>query len=189
MADSLICLVRPMLKLVKILFNKVDCGSIIAICAPRFSGKSHLISQTIGKKYKLLDLEQNIMLHLTSDEKQMLTSFESSNESYNLHYYPLCKKYLVELKKNWKHKALIIFSSDFELLKYCGLTDDKINVFIPSNSLADAIRANLNEHDTKLFDNSRTELMLKGSKKVNAYSSFDDFNKMIISKFKLQNKL
>lgn len=187
--DSLICLVRPLLMGLKAIFKKVDCGKIEAVVAPRFSGKSHLVSQAIGKKYKLLDLEENIKLHLTADEKQMLSSFESSNASYNLHYYPLVKKYLIELRKNWKHQNLLIFSSDYELLKYCGMSDSQINVFIPSNSLATAITSNLNEHDQRLFDSSRTELMLKGSDKVVSYSSFDDMNKLIIAKWKLQNKL
>lgn len=184
--ENAICIALPIIRAVVGLVKKIKCSSTVGVCAPHYSGKSYFINSVISKKYALLDLESNVELHMKPEEKQLLNSI-GENSSKNLHYFPICKKYLEEVKKNHKGKKLIVFSSNYELLEYCGISD--IMSFVPSNSLADNIKLNLNENDKKDFDANRIALMLKAGSKVLSYNTFDDFGKAIINKYKLQMKL
>jgi hypothetical protein len=188
-AEALLCLIKPLVVIVTTLYQKVNCSRLYGVCIPKHSGKSYLVSMCLGDNIELLDLEANLNLHLTESEKETLKSFESSNSSYNLHYYPLARKYLEEVRKNFKHKNIMVFSSNYDLLVYCGVSKSNIKTYVPSNDLSNNIRNNLNDHDKKIFDSSRIELMLKGANKLISYHSFDDMNKDIIRKFKLSIKL
>ncbi len=185
MESILSCFIAPLVKMAIEGIKKIKCQGDVAICAPHNSGKSFFINNVSSKKFALLDLEENVALHLSKEEKELLGALDN-NSSKNLHYFPLCKKYLQEIKKNHKGRNLIIFSSNFELLEYCGLK--KIYSFVPSNSLTENIKLNLNEEQKKIFESSRIDLMLK-AKDITSFNSFDDFNKSLINKYKLQAKL
>lgn len=182
------CIVAPLAHILFKLFKKVKCGGpMVGICAPHYSGKSYFINSVNSKKYALLDLEANIDLHMTADERNLLKNLNSENSSRNLHYFPIAKRYLDEIKKNHKGKKILVFSSNYELLEYCGIK--YILSYVPSNSLSDNIKLNLDEQAKMIFDSNRVDLMLKAGKKLISYNNFDDFNKDIINKFKLQIKL
>lgn len=185
--ENLICILGPLVKGLITAIKKIKCSGDVAICAPHNSGKSYFINSVSSKNYALLDLEENVALHLTEQEKQLLNSLNNDNSSRNLHYFPLCKKYLLDIKKNHKGKKLIVFSSNYELLEYCNLKN--IISFIPSNVLAENIKLNLNEEKKKEFENNRVELMLKAGNKMISFNNFDDMGNFIINKFKLQRKL
>ena len=113
------CLARPLLSAVGKL-RKVDCGSVNAVVLPRYSGKSTFINSVSSKDYLLLDLESNIQLELSEAERQKLQSLVG-NSSYNLHWFPIARDYLKKIRENHKHKRLIVFCSDLELVKYLGI--------------------------------------------------------------------
>lgn len=188
-AETLLCLIKPLIVIITTLYKKINCSKLYGVTIPKHSGKSYLVSMCLGNDTELLDIEANVSLSLTEAEKETLKSFESSNSSYNLQYYPLCRKYLEQVRKDFKNKNIIVFSSNYDLLVYCGVAKSNIKTYVPSNDLSNNIRQNLNEHDKKIFDSSRIELMLKGAKKLISYHSFDDMNKDIIHKFKLSIKL
>lgn len=184
--ENALCVIMPILKATYNILKKIKCSNTIGICAPYYSGKSYFINSVMSKKYALLDLEANVELHMTKEEKDLLTNL-GENSSKDLHYFPICKKYLEQIKKNHKGKKLLVFSSNNELLKYCGIYE--IFNFVPSNSLADNIKLNLTEQQKKEFEANRIALMLKASNKVISFNSFDDFGKELVNKFKLQMKL
>lgn len=182
------CLISPLAHLLIKMVKRIKCGGpVVGICAPHYSGKSYFINSVISKNYALLDLEANVDLHMKPEEKELLKNMGNENSSRNLHYFPIAKKYLDEVKKNHKGKKILVFSSNYDLLEYCGIGN--ILSYVPSNSLSDNIKLNLKPDEKSMFDSNRVDLMLKAGKKLISYNNFDDFNKDIINKFKLQIKL
>lgn len=186
MEGILSCFLAPLAKLIWSGIKKIKCPQDVAIVAPHYSGKSFFVNSVSSKKFALLDLEENVRLHLSKEEKELLASL-NNNSSYNLHYFPVVKKYLQQIKKDHKGKNLIIFSSNYELLEFCGIKN--IMSFVPSNELSNNIKLTLDEDKKKQFDSSRVDLMLKAGDNLISFNSFDDFGKQIINKFKLQAKL
>lgn len=188
MADlsSVLCILRPVVMVAGKMFKSIKCNRIFGICVPCKAGKSLFIdSISVSDNYLLLDLERNLELTMTQEDAQRLNALKGT-ASYQIHAYPIYKRYYEEIIKNYRNKAIIVFCSDLRLMAYLGIK--KTYTFIPSNTLSDAIRANLDEHDAKLFTDSRLELLLN-AKKMISYSSFDELQKALQAKFKLQVKL
>lgn len=185
MADALLCLVRPLLSGVVKLISGATCNKVVAVVVPRYCGKSHFVNSISADSTLLLDLEENITLQLSADEKEKLQSLVG-NSSYNLHYFPICKKYLEETKKNHKFKRIVIFVSDLSLVKYLGIKE--VHTFIPSNTLTRTLGDTLTEDKKSKLEESRLALLL-ATKKINTFSDFGELSKALIDKFKLQQKL
>ena len=131
--ENTICIILPLVKGFYNMLKKVKCAGISGVCAPHHSGKSHFINSVVSKKYALLDLEENVRLLMSAEEKAILNNMSESS-SKELHYFPLCKKYLEQIKKDHRGKKLIVFSSNYDLLVYCGIVD--ILTYVPNNSLS-----------------------------------------------------
>jgi hypothetical protein len=184
--SSALCILRPVLMVAGKVFKSVRCNSIFGVCIPAKAGKSMFIdSISVSDNYLLLDLERNLELTMSSEDAQRLNALKGT-ASYQVHAYPIYKRYFDEIVKNYRRKSILVFSSDLRLMAYLNIK--KTYTYIPSNSLADVMRSNLQEHDAKLFTDSRLELLLN-AKKMISYNSFDDLQKAIQTKFKLQIKL
>ena len=162
---------------------------MIGICIPRYSGKSTLCNSLDSTEYHIVDLEQLCQLQMTEAEKQTLEKMSAQSvKSYSLHYYPLAKKYLDELRKSHKGKKFLVVASSVELLKYCKIKT--IRSYVPSNALTKNIQDNLTEVEARLFASSRVDIMLQSSKKaLNSFNAFDDMVRDIAHVFKLQQRL
>lgn len=184
--SSVLCILRPLVRVAGAVFKSVRCNTIVGVCLPTKGGKSMFIdSISVSDNYLLLDLERNLELTMRAEDAQRLNELKGT-ASYQIHAYPIYKKYYDETVKNYRRKSIVVFSSDLRLMKYLGIK--KTYTYIPSNSLADVLRSNMPEHDAKLFTDSRLELLLN-AKKMISYNSFDDLQKALQSKFKLQVKL
>lgn len=188
--SEVLCLLKPFFILGAKALMKVKCPSgMVGVCAPRHAGKSTLIHSTESTEWELVDLEELVKLSLTEQEKKTLESLNGQNvKAYSLHYKPLAKKYLQQLKKQHKGKRFLVFASDIETLKYCGIAT--IHSWVPSNSLARTITEHLNEEEARIFSSSRIDIMLNASKKLlSSFNSFDDYVKDVANKFNLQMRL
>lgn len=185
MAEAALCLVRPVLNALGSLLKKMTCNSVVAVVLPRHCGKSSFINSITAKDSLLLDIEENVQLEMSEGERTKLQTL-SGNASYNLHYFPICRDYLNKVKKNHKFKKIIVLCSDLELCRYLGIS--AVFTFVPSNSLAKTLGEAFPEDQKARFEESRLSLLL-GTKKIYTFNGFDDLHKMIIQRFKLQQKL
>lgn len=180
------CLARPLFSVLGKL-KKVDCGSVNAVVLPRCAGKSTFINSVSSKDYLLLDIEENLKLELSEAERSKLQSLVG-NSSYNLHYFPLARDYLKKIRENHKHKRLVIFCSDLELVKYLGIKN--VFTYVPSNGLSERIKMGLEEEQRAVYEQSRMELLIHAKDKaLTAYNDFTALAQMISAQFKLAQKL
>lgn len=182
---ELLCLIRPLLSGIGSLLKKATCNRVVAVVLPRHCGKSTFINSISVGDTLLLDIEENVQLEMSEAERSKLQNL-SGNASYNLHYFPICRDYLNKVKTNHKFKKIIVLCSDLELCKYLGIS--AVFTFVPSNSLARTLSDAFPEDKKARFEESRLSLLL-GTKKIFTFNGFDDLNKMIIERFKLQQKL
>lgn len=183
--STLLCFLRPIYSIL----TKIRCnsGSLSAIVIPRFSGKSTFVSTVCSKEYLLLDIESNIQLSLTEEEKSRLNSLVG-NSSFNLHFYPLAKAYLTNIQQNHKNRKIIVVSSDLELVKYLGIK--YILAYVPTNTLGDAVKANLSEEQKAIYEQSRIDLLINIKQKdISSFTDFQSLTQMIMNKYKLSQKL
>ena len=166
--------------------NGVKCGQMIAIVIPRFSGKSTFINSVNSTNYLLLDLEENVTLEMTDAERAKLGGLVG-NASYNLHYFPICRDYLKKIRDNHKNKAILVFCSDMELVKYLGIP--KVYAYAPSNQLSERIKTNLPEAERAKYDQSRLELLIHNKEKMISFNDFNTLTQSVINKFHLTMKL
>ena len=184
--NRLCCLCSPVARCFRSLKSGVKCGQMIAIVIPRFSGKSQFINSVNSTNYLLLDLEENVTLEMTEVERTKLQGL-IGNASYNLHYFPICRDYLKKIRDNHKNKAILVFCSDMELVKYLGIS--KIYAYAPSNQLSERIKADLPEADRAKYEQSRLELLIHNKEKMFSFNDFNQLTQSIINKFKLTMKL
>lgn len=185
--EALSCLVGPVIGLVKLVFKKSKCPQIVAVCVPRFSGKSTFINSVSSNDYLLLDLEANVKLVMTDEEKTQLQSLQG-NPSYDLHYKPIAKKYLDKIREEHKGKSIIVFVSSLELCKYCGIK--KVHTFIPSQSLTEQIKGQANGENQRAFEACRNQLLCQlKPKQLNTYDTFLNLAQQLKDKFNLVSKL
>jgi hypothetical protein len=184
--SAIACLFRPLLNFLGKAKN-INCGSLTAIIIPRFSGKSTLISSVVSRTHLLLDIEENVKLELTEQEKVKLNSLVG-NSSFNLHYYPIVRDYILKVRNNHKHKKIVIVCSDIELVKYLNIKNHFC--YVPSNSLTENIKTNLADTEKTIYEQSRLDLLVNVNQKdITSYSDFATLANMIIGKFKLAQKL
>lgn len=169
---------------------RVQClGSMQGICIPRHSGKSTLCNSLDSTEYHIVDLEELCRLQMTDAEKQTLEKMGAQSvKSYSLHYFPLARKYLDELRKSHKGKKFLVVASSVELLKYCKIKN--IRSYVPSNELTRRLQDNLVDQEARLFATSRVDIMLQSSKKaLNSFNAFDDMIRDVANFYKLQQRL
>ncbi len=188
--STLMCILTGGVSLLYRACKSVKCGNIKCIVIPTKCGKSTLIGNLTDFNFKILDLEENALLSLSQEERDKLNQMKG-NSSFNLHYYPLVKKYLDNIKENFKHNNLLIFCSDIELAKYCGITKKNIYSFVPSNRLTNEILNRVvsqNTTEKQIFESSRLNVLLKNIN-LKSYDSYDELKNLVMNKFKLKSKL
>jgi hypothetical protein len=184
--ESLACLVGPVIALLKA-FGKVKCPHMAGVVIPRYAGKTTFTQSITSNDYLILDLEENVKMMMSENEKAQLLSLQGS-PSFNLHYYPLCLKYLDEIRANHKGKSIIVFLSSLELAQYCKIKT--LHTYIPCSKLCDEIKARLGQDAQKVFETCKNDLLVKlKPKQLNVYSSFEQLTDFLCAKFKLVSKL
>lgn len=184
-----ICILLPIVKFL----SKIKCrySSLSAVVSPRKSGRTELVKSLEDKRYILLDLDSSVKMEMTNEETQKLNQLERDNEStsYNSFYYPLCKRYLQKLKKNFKKKNIIVFSSDPELVKYLEISN--VLYLSPSNKLFSTILDKYQNDNglKKLLQQSRDNVVSHAGKKLCAYNSYEQMMSLVADKFSLKPKL
>lgn len=184
-----ICIISGILSLL----SRIKCKwtRVSAIVAPKRSGKTELIKQLEHKDFILLDLESCIRLEMSNDELSKLSQLEKNFEetSYNAFYYPVCKRYLNKIKKDFKRKSIIVFSSDANLIQYLGISN--VLYLSPSNKLFTSILEKVgNDENTKrLLQKSRDSIVSKAGTKLQAFQSYEHLMDMVVDKFGLKPKL
>lgn len=185
--EFLTCVVSPVLFLMGKMCKNIKCPKVVAVVVPRFGGKSTFIQSVSSNNYLLLDLEENVKMMMTDSEKSQIESLQGSN-SFNLHYYPLVKKYLKSIVLDHPNKNIVVFVSSLDLAKYCEIKT--INAFVPSSNLCDTIKAGLSGEAQKLFDTSKNDLLVKlKPKQLNVYDSWLKLGELLSDKFDLTSKL
>ncbi len=185
--ESLSCVIGPAFGVFKFLFKRIKCPQIVAVCVPRFSGKSTFINSVSSNEYLLLDLEANVKLVMTDEERNQLQSLQG-NPSYDLHYKPIAKKYLDRIREEHKGKSILIFVSSLELAEYCGIK--KVFTYVPSQTLSDQIKTQLNGENQRIFETCKNQLMCQlKPKQLNTFDTFLNLASQLKDKFKLVSKL
>jgi hypothetical protein len=185
--ENLGCLISPVILILSKLFKNVKCPQVVAVVVPRFGGKSNFIQSVSSNDYLLLDLEENVKMMMSDNEKAQLESLQGSN-SFNLHYFPLVNKYLKSVIADHPNKNILVFVSSLDLAKYCGIKT--IQAFVPSSSLCDSIKGSLAGDVQRLFDASKNDLLVKlKPKQLNVYNSWTQLNELISDKFHLTSRL
>lgn len=185
--SDLVCLIRPVLSVLSKFIKSIRCHQLVAIVSHHKAGKSHFINSIQSKDWLILDLEENVKMNLTENEKVHLNKF-IGNSSFNIHYYPKCREYLDDVEKNHKNKNIIVFCSDYDLVKYLKIKT--VYCFAPSNNLSEMIKNNIQDEDElKNYNENRLKVILDAGSKLITFNSFDEFSQKLISKFKLQQKL
>jgi hypothetical protein len=126
-ASQVGCLAFNLFSLIVNKIRGISCNNVVAVVLPNHAGKTELTRRLQSDKYHLLDIENQVALTLTPTEREQLKDMNSSR----LFYYPKCKKYLDEVKLNFKHEAIIVLCSNVALCKYLKIK--KVFSFIPNN--------------------------------------------------------
>jgi hypothetical protein len=197
--ESVACLVVPTVTIARSLFN-MNCGKLSGVVIPAGCGKTELCKSFQTNKYILLDLEAVLKLELTAEQLTKLDQFKAAGEmaSYNNYYYPIAREYINSLRENFKHKNIIVFASDADLLAYCKV--GKILQLAPSNKLfeqtivVDAITKAVGgaPHQDAIKDQlkaGRDSVIRAAGKSLKVYNDFGQLQDMIADKFRLKLKL
>lgn len=188
MTSEMLCFIMPIIRGILSAVRHIRCGAdIYGVIVPRKSGKSMFVSQISSSKYCLIDLDENIKVILSTEEQAKIDKLNET--SRKLHLFPLCKKYVAELRKQHRDKKLIILSSSLELVEYCGIHKKDIYNFSPSATLSETIKCSLSVEEQAEFEHNKLELVLRADS-LTTYNSFEDLGKEIMTKFKgLQLKI
>lgn len=185
--ENLACIATPILLGLSKIFKSVKCNHLVAVVVPRFGGKSSFIQSVSSNNYLLLDLEENVKMMMSDNERLQLESLQGSN-SFNLHYFPLVNKYLKDIVENHPNKNILVFVSSLDLAKYCKIKT--VNAFVPSSNLCDSIKAGLTGELQKLFDASKNDLLVRlKPKQLNVYNSWEQLSELLSDRFGLTSKL
>lgn len=184
--NAVICVLRPVLLALSKMFKGIVCNRIVGLAIPAKAGKS-VLSDNISthENWLILDVERLIELSMTKEEAERLSHIKGTS-SYQIHAYPMYKKYYLDILKSHKNRNIIVMASDLRLLDYLGIK--KTYTFVPNNKLADAISKTLDEDNCKLFNDTRLDL-LANTKNYITYEGFDKLGELLVEKFKLRTKL
>lgn len=184
--NAVLCVIRPLLLGLSKVFKNIVCARIVGLAIPAKAGKS-VLSDAISThdNWLILDVERLVELSMSAEEAERLNKIKGT-ASYQIHAYPIFKKYYIELLKAHKGRNIICLVSDLRLLEYLGIK--KTYTFVPDNKLADAMLKSMAEDDSKLFTDSRLDLLANTHNYI-TYRGFDDLRDLICEKFKLRTKL
>lgn len=186
MVEAINCLIGPAISILISLFKRIKCPKIQAVVIPKFSGKTSFINTVNSNELLLLDLEANVKLTMTADEQAQLDKL--TGQSFNLHYFPICKAYLNDIIKKNPGKSFVVFVSSIDLAKYCQIKS--IHSFVPCSELSDRIKQNLGEHMQKAFDNCKNDILVKlKPNQLHVFSSWENLAQQLCAKFNLVSKL
>jgi hypothetical protein len=177
---------------VKLLKSRMRCSRISGIVLPSKGGASTMVERLAQSDNAIiLDLNNNIEMNLSEKEMEIFKSLSRQSPSFAVHIYPLLKRYVQNVKKNFPHKKIIVVGSNIKELQYCGIKKGDILSFIPNTEFSNIIMgALMSETDKELFQNSRLELLLGTKEKLrNVYESYDDLQKKITAKYGLSVKI
>jgi hypothetical protein len=184
--NAVLCVVRPLLLGLSKVFKNIVCSRIVGLAIPSKAGKS-VLSDGISShdNWLVLDVERLIELSMSAEEAERLKHIKGTS-SYQIHAYPIYKKYYLDILKAHPRKNIICLVSDLRLLEYLGIK--KTYTFVPDNKLADAMVKAMGDEDAKLFTDSRLDLLANTHNYI-TYKGFDDLATLIVDKFKLRTKL
>jgi len=184
--NTVICVLRPIVLGLSKMFKGIACNRIVGLAIPAKAGKSVLADNiSVADNWLILDVERLIELSMTQEESDRLAKLKGTS-SYQIHAYPLYKKYYLDILKAHKNRNIIVLASDLKLLDYLGIK--KTFTFVPNNKLSDCIAKSLDEASAKLFTDTRLELLANTNKYI-TYDGFDKLADLLATKFKLQTKL
>ena len=184
--NAVLCVVRPILLGLSKIFKSIVCSRIVGLAIPAKAGKT-VLSDAISthENWLILDVERLIELSMSAEEAERLNRIKGT-ASYQIHAYPIYKKYYLEILKSHPKRNIICLVSDLRLLDYLNIK--KTYTFVPDNKLTDAMTKAMSEDDAKLFTDTRLDL-LANTKNYVAYRGFDDLRDLICEKFHLRTKL
>jgi len=184
--NTVICVLRPIVLGLSKVFKNIACNRIVGLAIPAKAGKSVLADNiSVADNFLILDVERLIELSMTQEESDRLAKLKGTS-SYQIHAYPLYKRYYLEILKAHKGRNIIVLASDLKLLAYLNIK--KTFTFVPNNKLSDMIVKSLDEDSAKLFTDTRLELLANTNKYI-TYDGFDKLADLLATKFKLQTKL
>lgn len=183
--NAVLCVVRPIILGLSKVFKNIVCSRIVGLAIPAKAGKTVLSDAISTNEWLILDVERLIELAMTKEESDRLVHIKGT-ASYQIHAYPIYRRYYVDLLKAHKGRNIIVMASDLKLLAYLGIK--KTYTFVPDNKLADAVMKSMDEEASKLFVDTRLEL-LANTRDYITYRGFDDLRDLVVDKFKLQTKL
>lgn len=123
--------------------RREQAGYTCAVIMPRRSGKTRLCSKLQGSGGKIPSLLVDINEVLKDD----MDGVVKNEQNYRVVYYPKAKQYLDTLKSNFQKHRIIIFSDDYELINYLGITD--VVVYAPRLALHSALIESVSDKDTR----------------------------------------
>lgn len=175
----------------KVIQTKIKCNIIQGVVIPSKGGCSKLVdSVAVSDKYVVLDLNENIKLNLNPDELKLFESIDRNNASFTIHIFPLYKKYIEKVKKDFKGKQIIVLASSAKELEYCGI--NRIHIYIPNTEFSNIINCSLESDKSSqdVFNKSRMDLLLSTKeKKRTIYESFDSLKKEFVARYKVEIKI
>jgi hypothetical protein len=191
MTEAVVCGFLNFIPRVFQFIANINCNRVIGVVLPKASGKSCVARDFIkDKQTDIIDIESVVRLTIDNETLKKLDELKGKKEmtSYNTMFYPICKNYIDNIRKNFKNKKLIVLSSDRTLLKYCGT--EKTFVFVPSNEFSNKIKASLEPDVSALFEANKTDILLNaGLEKINVFNDFNELAQLLGKILKLRYKL
>jgi hypothetical protein len=181
MAETLACALFKFVPTIINWLRGVKCSSPLNGLVLPF-GKSQLVKslQAHQKNLKLIDLEAQVLLEISTEDQQKLQELKNKQEvqTYSQKFKVLAKTYVESLRKNFKKEKFILVASDMDLLIYCGVKKSNITSFVPSNAFWKQISESMDDPTLRqVYEMARQNLIIN-NKSLNVFSDFSELYAM-----------
>jgi hypothetical protein len=186
MSEGISCLFGGLVKLVRYLWETATCNTVESIIL--LTGKTSLVKQLQARDGSLVcDWEEHLRMQVSAEDAKRITDLESRGESASLILYPLAKKALTDLKKDFRFKRIILVSSDLNMMKYLGIKPTLI--LTPSSDFYSIIQSRIDDPQEKtVLDRLRTDILV-ASKNPIPFNNWEALTDIVCNSLKLVRKL
>jgi hypothetical protein len=171
--DATFDIIRFIARKVFCLVMESTCSTLIGITIPKGMGATWSASNLQDPRGLVVDLVEAVNLSLTEEQTNRLNKAKETNQqsTYDSIFYPIAKQYVLNLRKSFKNKRLVLICSDHSLLKYCGVKE--MHYFVPSNNFLTAVIDQAEDRAKELIRKSVVNILMDKGNKAQVFANFE----------------